>query len=62
MMSRKKKYNPPEIIAMAVVMLEPSLVASYVVEETAAMIEGQAVDGVYSEPDLDYTWDWNSWE
>lgn len=58
MILRKKMYNPPEVISVAVVMLEPSLVASYVVEESAALIEGQAVDGVYEDADLTFDWSW----
>lgn len=58
MISRKKKYNPPEVINMAVVTLERTLVASYVVDETTALIEGQAVDGVYEDADLTFDWSW----
>lgn len=58
MISRRKKYSPPEILSVAVVMREPSLVASYVVYETTALIEGQNVDGVYEDADLTFEWSW----
>ena len=61
MISRKKKYNPPEICDTAVVLLETMLVVSNVdavTFEEMISIEGQQVDGFFQDADLDFTWSW----